>query len=294
MYHTSSNRPREVQLINTTDETPYLSIVIPAYNEERRLPHYLESIIEYLKSQGYPAEILVIDDGSEDDTIATATSFTSEFPGLRIIRNEHKGKAVAVTTGMLQAKGRYVLFCDADGATPIEELDKLLPHLDAGYEVVIGSREGQEAQRFDEPWHRHVMGRVFNFIARLLAVRGIQDTQCGFKAFQRDAARDIFLGLKLYEANGKPVEGAMVTGFDVEVLFLAQKRGYAIREVPVHWYYSDESKVNPLRDSFRNLSDVLRVRANDWRGKYRQASAAKGNMRGFHAENRTSDSPDHT
>ncbi len=213
---------------------------------------------------------------------------------MHIIRNEHRGKAVAVTTGMLRARGRYVLFCDADGATPIDQFDKLLPHLETGYDVVIGSREGKEARRFDEPWYRHIMGRVFNCIARMLAVRGIEDTQCGFKAFRRDAARDIFRGLKLYEPTGVPVEGAMVTGFDVEVLFLAQKRGYSIREVPVHWYYSDESKVNPVRDSFRNFCDVLRVRVNDWRGKYRQASAAKGNMRGFHAENTTSDSPDHT
>lgn len=271
-----------------------MSVVIPAYNEEHRLPHYLESIIEYLRDQDCPAEILVIDDGSEDGTVAAAISLASEYPDLRVIRNEHKGKAVAVTTGMLLAQGQYILFCDADGATPIEEFDKLLPHLRAGHNVVIGSREGAEAQRFDEPWHRHVMGRVFNLITRLVAVRGIQDTQCGFKAFHRDAARDIFRGLKLYEASDRPVEGAMVTGFDVEILFLAQKRGYSIKEVPVHWYYSDASKVDPMRDSFRNLCDVLRVRINDWRGKYRQASAAKGNMRGFHADNTTSDPPDHT
>ena len=276
------------------EDTPYLSIVVPAYNEERRLPVYLETIIAYLKRQDHSAEILIVDDGSEDDTVSAASRYVSEFPGLRILRNEHMGKAVAVTTGILQAQGRYVLFCDADGATPMEEFDKLRPFLEDGYDVVIGSREGADARRFDEPWFRHVMGRVFNLIARALTVRGIQDTQCGFKAFSADAASAIFRRLKLYEPQGGPVRGAMVTGFDVEVLFVAQKLGYSIKEVPVHWYYSDESKVSPLRDSFRNLRDVLRVRVNDWRGKYRQASAAKGNMRGFHAEDTTNEPADHT
>jgi dolichyl-phosphate beta-glucosyltransferase len=274
-------------------DTPYLSIVVPAYNEERRLPSYLETIIDYLKRQDHSAEILIVDDGSEDGTVSAASRYVSDFPDLRIVRNQHMGKAVAVTTGMLQAQGRYVLFCDADGATPIVEFDKLRPFLEDGYDVVIGSREGSDAHRFDEPWFRHVMGRVFNLIARALAVRGIQDTQCGFKAFSADAASAVFRRLRLYESGGGPVRGAMVTGFDVEVLFVAQKLGYSIKEVPVHWYYSDESKVNPLRDSFRNLRDVLRVRVNDWRGKYRQASAAKGNMRGFHAEDTTSEPADH-
>jgi len=274
-------------------ETPYLSIVVPAYNEEHRLPAYLESMIDYLKHRDYSAEILIIDDGSEDGTVCSAREYVSEFPTLRVIQNRHMGKAVAVMTGMLQSRGQYVLFCDADGATPIEELDKLRPFLEDGYDVVIGSREGAGSHRFAEPWYRHLMGRVFNLITRMFAVRGIQDTQCGFKAFSSGAAKGIFRGLRLYQPNGKAVQGAMVTGFDVEVLFLAQKLGYSIKEVPVHWYYSDESKVNPLRDSFRNLCDVLRVRINDWRGKYRQASAAKGNMRGFHAEDTTSDSADH-
>jgi len=292
MYHKRANPWREVRAINTEDKTPVLSIVIPAYNEERRLPRYLKSIIEYLRERAYPAEILVVDDGSEDSTVSAVASFASDFPDLRVVRNLHMGKAVAVTTGMLQARGRYVLFCDADGATPIEELDKLLPHLESGYDVVIGSREGATARRFDEPWYRHLMGRVFNLITQLLAVRGIQDTQCGFKAFRRSAAQDIFRGLRLYQPGENAVAGAMVTGFDVEVLFLAQKLGYSIKEVPVHWYYSDESKVNPLRDSLRNLGDVLRVRLNDLRGRYRQASSAKGKMRGLQGEDSTSDPPD--
>lgn len=253
---------------------PYLSIVVPAYNEEQRLPRTLRDIVSFLQSQSYAAEIVVVDDGSEDNTANVVAEFAATHPSVRLIRNEHRGKAFTVRTGMLAAEGRYVLFTDADGATPIQEVDKLLLPLQEGYDVAIGSREGVGAMRYDEPPYRHLMGRVFNFVVRSLAVPGIQDTQCGFKAFRRQAAHDLFHNMQLYGSDAGRVQGAMLTGFDVEVLFLARKWGYRIAEIPVHWYYGKESKVNPIKDSWRNLRDVLRVRSNDLRGKYRREQRA--------------------
>lgn len=220
-----------------------------------------------------------MDDGSTDRTAAVVEQLAASLaagapggrvtPGIRLIRNQHRGKAFAVRTGMLAASGQFVLFSDADGATPIEEADKLLPCLEQGIDVAIASREGQGARRSGEPWHRHVMGRVFNLIVQVLAIPGIHDTQCGFKAFRRAAARDLFENMLLYRTDSSsPVKGAMLTGFDVEILFMARKWGYRIAEVPVHWSYGAASKVHPIKDSWRNLHDVLLVRWNALRGRY--------------------------
>ncbi|MFQ6014915.1 MAG: dolichyl-phosphate beta-glucosyltransferase [Anaerolineae bacterium] len=247
---------------------PFLSIVIPAYNEEQRLPGNLEKITLYLDRQPYPAEVIVVDDGSEDDTVAVVQQFVTTHPNVRLIENDHRGKGYTVRTGMLKARGKYILFTDADLATPIEEMDKLLAYLEEGYDIAIGSREGLGARRYDEPWYRHLMGRVFNFIVRSLTVGGFQDTQCGFKSFRRQAAHDLFGRVQLYGNEAQPVKGAMVTGFDVEILFLARKAGYRIKEVPVEWHYGASSKVNPLLDSVRMFKDVLQVRVNDWKGLY--------------------------
>lgn len=249
-------------------ERPFLSIVIPAYNEERRLPRTLAQVFDYIERQPYAVEVIVVDDGSEDDTVRVVEEWMASHPSLRLIRNDHRGKAYTVRTGVLNARGEYVLFCDADMATPIREWDKLLPYLREGYDIAIGSREGAGAVRYDEPWYRHVMGRVFNLIVRLVAVGGFQDTQCGFKAFRYDVAQDIFRRVHLYGEDAPPVRGAAVTGFDVELLFIALKRGYTVKEVPVEWHYGTETKVHPLRDSLRNLRDTLMVRWNDLRGLY--------------------------
>ena len=266
--------------ITQLHSAPYLSVVIPCYNEERRLPATLGLVATHLQTRNYSAEIIVVDDGSTDRTAAIADEIAAAGHGtpiVRVIRNEHRGKAFAVRTGMLAAAGQMVLFTDADGATPIEEVDKLLPRLEEGYDVAIASREGLQAKRFGEPWHRHIMGRVFNVIVQLLALPGIHDTQCGFKAFRRDAARVLFGDMQLYGPGASgPVKGAMVTGFDVEILFLARKWGYRIAEVPVHWYYGAESKVSPLKDSWRNFRDVALVRWNDLRGRYSRPPEHKG------------------
>jgi len=232
------------------------------------LPQTLEQITGYLTRQPYASELVVVDDGSSDHTAEVAESFGAAHPDVRVIRNDHRGKGYTVRTGMLAARGHIVLFSDADLSTPIEEVANLLPWFERGYGIVIGSREGTGAKRIQEPFYRHWMGRVFNFIVRALTVRGIQDTQCGFKAFRDDVARDVFTRMQLYGENAKRITGGMVTGFDVEVLFIGAKAGVKIKEVPVEWRYGTETKVNPIRDSWRNLRDVLRVRLNDWRGRY--------------------------
>ncbi|MCI0476573.1 MAG: glycosyltransferase family 2 protein, partial [Anaerolineales bacterium] len=252
----------------TIPNRPLVSVVIPAYNEERRLPQTLARVHAYFANQSYASEILVVDDGSSDGTTRVVEAMTREYPDIRLIKNDHRGKGFTVRTGMLAARGHIVLFSDADLSTPIEEIEKLLPWFERGYDIVIGSREGAGAQRIKEPFYRHIMGRVFNRVVRLLTVRGIEDTQCGFKAFRDEVAHDVFSRMRLYGANAKKISGGMVTAFDVEVLFIGYKSGYRIKEVPVQWRYGTETKVNPLKDSYRNFRDVLMVRWNDVRGLY--------------------------
>ncbi|NLE76090.1 MAG: glycosyltransferase family 2 protein [Chloroflexi bacterium] len=247
---------------------PWLSVVIPAYNEEKRLPGTLEQVLAYLEGQPYDSELLVVDDGSEDGTAQVVEAMAAQHPRLRLIRNPHRGKGYTVRTGMLAGRGRYILFSDADLATPIDEEQKLLAHLQSSYHVAIGSREGLGAKRLDEPWFRHFIGRAFNLLVRLVAVGGFHDTQCGFKAFRHEAAQAIFGALRLYGDDAPEVKGGAVTAFDVEVLFLALKKGYKVIEVPVVWRYGQESKVNPARDAIRMFRDVLGVRWNDWHGLY--------------------------
>jgi dolichyl-phosphate beta-glucosyltransferase len=246
------------------DEAPYLSIVIPAYNEERRLPETLAAIKAYLAGQPFRSEVLVVDDGSSDAT----ADLVEQTPGVRLLRRDHRGKGFAVRAGALAATGKFVLLCDADLAVPMEEWTRVEHYLKLGYDVVIGSREGSGASREDEPWHRHLMGRIFNWLIQIIALRGIQDTQCGFKALPYPVAQELFQRMRIYGDDAPVVQGAAVTAYDVELLFLARHCGYRIAEVPVRWHYGSETKVNPLRDSWRNLRDVLNVRYNAMRGHY--------------------------
>jgi len=249
----------------------YLSVVIPAYNEQERLPATLDKVMSYLTQQPYASELIVVDDGSADDTAGIVEKAAEQYAGLRVIRNPHRGKGYAVRTGVLNATGKYILYSDADLSAPIEEVEKLLPYLRGRYQVAIGSREGVGAARYDEPYYRHLMGRVFNTFVKLVALPRFNDTQCGFKAFRRDVAHKLFRGLHLYGDNSGEVRGAMVTGFDVEVLYLALKWGYRVKEVPIRWYYSKGANVNPIKDSYRMLKDILKVRLNDLRGLYRKS-----------------------
>ena len=251
---------------------PWLSVVIPAYNEAARLPRTLARICDYLdRARPEPGEVLVVDDGSRDETVRVAEDFARNHAAVRVIRNDHRGKGYAVRTGMLAARGRIVLFSDADLSAPIEDVERLLPWFEQGYGIVIGSRAGgvPGESREPAPLLRRLMGRVFNWVVRLFAVRGIRDTQCGFKAFRDDVARDVFTRLRLYGDDAPRVAHGMMTAFDVEVLFVGRKRGYRIREVPVRWNYGHGTKIHLVRDSWRNFRDVLLVRWNDLRGQYR-------------------------
>lgn len=251
-----------------SNQRPLVSVVIPAYNEQQRLPTTLDEVLRYLDQQPYTWEVLVADDGSTDGTAAHVQQVAARRSEVRLLALSHRGKGATVLSGALDAQGVYVLLCDADLATPIAEWEKLRPFLEQGYGVAIGSREGVGARRLGEPEYRHVMGRVFNLIVRAVALPGIHDTQCGFKALHSAVAHDLFPRMQLYSENARVVKGAAVTAYDVELLFLARKRGYQIAEVPVEWHYGTETKVDPLRDSIRNFRDVLAVRLNDVRGRY--------------------------
>lgn len=249
-----------------------LSIVVPAYNERERLPGTLQRIDEFIRQSDVRIELIVADDGSDDGTAALAHATTSSAARFRVLELPHRGKAATVRDGMLAANGDVVLFTDADLSTPMTYASALLDALARGADVAIGSREGAGATRVGEPGYRHLMGRLFNAVVRLLAVPGIDDTQCGFKAFRRPVARDLFTAARLH-AGDRVIRGPSVTGFDVEVLYLARRRGYRIAEVPVYWEHVEGSKVRPLRDSLRMLLDVVQVRVNGMLGRYDLAPA---------------------
>lgn len=248
---------------------PSQSLVIPAYNEAGRIRQTLETAWAYLRTQPFSSELLVVDDGSPDDTARIAADFASEHRDVRVISIPHGGKAAAVRAGMLAATGELIAFSDADLATPLNYLADFREAAFAGDDIIIGSREGQGASRIDEPFYRHFMGRVFNLIVRVLLLPGLQDTQCGFKLFRREAVHTILDKSRLYREGAAEVRGPRVTAFDVELLVVANRQGYRIRAMPVAWTYGTQSKVNPVRDTLSNLSDVLLVKWNDLRGRYR-------------------------
>lgn len=247
--------------------SPFLSIVIPSYNEETNIRlGCLDKVSKYLDRQSYTWEVLLVDDGSTDKSPQLLDAFVKANRGFTVLHNPHRGKAGTVVSGMLAARGSLVLFSDLDQATPISELEKILPWFDRGFDVVIGSRN---RKREGAPFSRVVMARGFMLLRSVfLGLRGITDTQCGFKAFRRAVSKDIFSRLALYRGS-QEVHGPMVTaGFDVEALFLAKKLGYKIKEVPVEWHYVETRRVNPIKDSWQGFADMVRIRMNAWQGKY--------------------------
>jgi glycosyltransferase involved in cell wall biosynthesis len=236
---------------------PLLSIVIPAYNEEQRLPRTLEEIASWVETFGEPTEVIVVENGSTDGTVKVVRAFQATHPFVSLIRDVPRGKGRAVREGMLSARGALRFLCDADLSMPIQQIERFLPTIDAGAEVAIGSREAPGARRFGEPGYRHLMGRVFNLVVKLVALPDLEDSQCGFKLFSSRAAEEVF--------NTARMEG---WGFDPEVLFIARKRGYRIVEVPIDWHFNADSRVRPVHDTLAMVRDVLMIRLNDWRGEY--------------------------
>lgn len=236
---------------------PFLSIVIPAHNEENRLPRTLEQVFAYLSTQDYEAEVVVVENGSSDRTLEAAREFATRHPNLRVLQNPERGKGGAVRLGMLQATGRYRFICDADLSMPIEEVGKFLPPQLDGFDVAIGSREAPGAVRYNEPGYRHWGGRLINLAIRLLILPGLQDTQCGFKCFTTAAVEKLFTRQTL-------------TGwsFDIELLYLARRAGMTIREIPIHWTFDADSKVSAVRDALRMIGDIFRIHLNSLRGRY--------------------------
>jgi dolichyl-phosphate beta-glucosyltransferase len=245
------------------DGRPLLSLIVPAYNEGKRLPQTLPQIIEFVETQAFSSEIIVVDNNSSDDTRQIAEKFAEKHTCIRVFEETRQGKGAAVRAGMLEATGDFLFMADADLSMPIGEVCKFLPPQLDGYDVAIASREVEGAVRYNEPAYRHLMGRVFNFIVKVLAIPGFQDTQCGFKCFRRHAALDV---LALQSIDG--------WAFDVELLFIAQQRGYDIVEVPIDWYYRANSRINPISDAFNMFREVLKIRVNGWRGYYNRPESA--------------------
>lgn len=237
-------------------EHPYLTIIIPAHNEESRLPKSLQGVFSFLEQQDYTAEVLVVENGSRDRTFKIGKELSRQYPNLQVIHIDQRGKGLAIRSGMLAARGQYRLIADADFSMPVEEINRLLPPA-CDSDISIASRETAGAFRHNEPPYRHLTGRIFNLMIRLLVLPGLKDTQCGFKCFREEVARDIF-----------QYQTLLGWAFDVEVLVIARLHGWKITEVPINWYYFQGSKVNVLRDSLRMFSDLLLIRSNTRRGMY--------------------------
>jgi len=249
-----------------------LSLVIPAYNEAPNLRRgILQQVADYLAGQPYPHEVLVVDDGSEDETVSLVEAFVREHSSFALLRERHRGKAMTVRAGVLAARGRYILFADLDLSTPVTYVQPFLELLDGGWDIVIASREAKGGARLGVPLERRVMGKAFSLLVRLLLLPKVHDSQCGFKAFRRDVAHDLFRSLRVFQAETGEVSGPRVTAFDVELLLMALKKGYSIREVPVLWRHVETKRVNPMLDSYRMLREVLTIWRNDRRGLYGRA-----------------------
>lgn len=243
---------------------PFLSIVIPAHNEQPRLPGTLDKVQAFLRDQPYDAEVLVVENGSSDRTAEVAERFG---PDVQLFRERERGKGLAVRRGMLEASGEYRFICDADLSMPIEEVNKFLPPQLDDYDIAIASREAPGAVRYNEPTVRHWIGRVFNLLVRTLAVPGFHDTQCGFKCFTAGAADALF-----------PLQRIDGWTFDAELLFIALHSGYRVKEVPIHWYHIPGSRVRIVRDSWSMLMDLFRIRRNWRRGLYRASSPIRSEL----------------
>ena len=258
-------------MIAGVTENPIYSIVIPAYNESARIPATLGRVIECVRSRGWLAEVIVVNDGSTDRTVEVVNEFARHAPEVRLIENPgNRGKGYSVRAGMLAARGGILMFTDSDLSAPIEEADRLFDAIASGADIAIGSRwldSGRQTHR--QPLYRQFFGRCFNFVTRLVMSLPFADTQCGFKAFTHDAAQTVF--------QLQTIEG---WGFDPEILFIALKRGYRVKEVPVTWAHDERTRMRYLKDGIKMLKEMAIIRWNALTGHYarkiRAAQAGRG------------------
>jgi len=248
----------------------YLSVIIPCYDEMANLQKgVLDKIAHFLEKKKVLYEVIIADDGSKDGSVEFIEKFIEDNPHFSVIKNPHYGKAGAVTTGMLKAKGIYRIFTDMDQAAPIEEVDKLLPFLEnKQYDIAIGSRD---SERKGAPFVRLFISKCSIILRKnIIGLREISDTQCGFKMFTGVAADDIFSRYKTFKHGFEKIKGTAITyGSDIEILYLAKKHGYKIKEVPIQWLHVETRRVNPVRDSIQGVLDLLRIKRNILTGKYR-------------------------
>lgn len=241
-----------------------ITVIIPAYNEERRLGNTLKKIIRYLKEGGFEYEIIVVDDGSKDNTVNIA----QKFKAVKVLKNkENKGKGYSVKRGVMESKKDLVLFSDSDLSTPIEELEKFIPYI-KDHDIIIGSRRMKDSDvRVKQPFYRTWAGKIFPIIVNIILVRNIRDTQCGFKLFKKDVAKKLF-----------PMQRIFGFSFDAEILYLANKFKYKIKEIPVVWINSGNSKLNLIKDSFRMFQELLKIKMNDKKGLYTRKGFYNGEV----------------
>jgi glycosyltransferase involved in cell wall biosynthesis len=240
---------------------PFLSIIIPAFNEAQRLPSTLEQVVAFLKDQPYASEIIIVDNASQDNTFQVINEFTdrhnsADLP-LIVLQEPQKGKGAAVKKGILAASGEFRFMCDADLSMPVSEINRFLPPTLENFDIAIASREAPGAVRYNEPAYRHLVGRIFNSLIRVLALPQLNDTQCGFKCFRAAVAEDLFPRMT-------------ITGwsFDVEILYIALKRGYQIVEIPIPWDYNPHSQISVFGDSLQMALDIFKIRMGNRNTKY--------------------------
>lgn len=250
---------------------PRLAVIIPAYNEQERLPPTLARLAEFFADQGYQATVTVVSDGSKDQTNQIVRDFAAQNPAFHLLDSQpNRGKGFVVRKGMLAAEADYILFSDADLAAPIEEIDKLWAAVEKGADIAIGSRPLKESNlEIRQPWYREMLGRAFNKAVQILAVRGVDDTQCGFKLFRQDVAQDVFTRCKL--------DGF---GFDFESLMIARDLDYKIAEVPIRWSHQEGSKVNLLRDGTKMLAELLKLNLTGKKNRLKKSTSESPSSKG--------------
>lgn len=245
--------------------TPYISLVLPAYNEERRLPATLQKLTQFCRASSVPFEVIVVDDGSTDRTRDIVKEMMKENAFIRLIQNPHSGKAFTVRTGALNAKGKYVLHVDADLSADTAQLLKLIEYLEQGNDIALGSRSGRPGA----PWYRKLMSACWHTFVSTLLLPGVKDTQCGFKGYKTEIIQRIYTYTLLYNRPEQSLHSPRVTAAaDVEVLFIGRKLGYRIAEVPIIWNYKEDTKISPLSDSLLAFLDLLRIYRFYINGKY--------------------------